>query len=446
MKLRPPKLSLDARILALVVGCEALLLALVCWALPAEQRSELPLLPIVAAVLGVTALAVQAFLRPIQRSLQVLTDAVASLRDGDFSVGLVVQRNDELGRLAEAYNAIVEVLRSERQNLFQRELLLDTVMQSSPQALVLCDARDRVVYSNSAARRLFAAGRKLEGNDFAALLESVPDSLRTAAQARHDGLFSVEIGGEPEIYHVSHSHFRLNTRDHRLLQMRQLTRELTRQELDTWKKVIRVISHELNNSLAPISSLAHSGRQVARQGRPELLDDIFATIEERAQRLGSFLEGYARFAKLPRPRPEDVEWRGFLTRLRRSYPFELRGDVPARIARFDPGQIQQVLINLLKNARDAGSPPDQIEVEVQAERGHCLVRVLDRGSGMTEAVLASSLLPFYSTKSDGSGLGLTLCRDIIEGHGGQLSLANRTDGGLEVRFTLPQEAEPAPRL
>jgi len=446
MRLRLSMPSLDLRVLALVISCESLMLALIGWFLPADQRQAVPLLPVIVTVLVVTVLAVQAFMRPIRRSLQVLSDAVASLRDGDFSVGLVVQRQDELGRLFEAYNGIVEVLRSERQNLFQRELLLDTVMQSSPQALVLCDARDRVVYSNSAARRLFAAGRKLEGSEFAALLEAAPESLRAAASSQRDGLFTVEVAGEPEIYHVSHSQFRLNTRDHRLLQLRQLTRELTRQELDTWKKVIRVISHELNNSLAPISSLAHSGRQVARQDRPELLDDIFSTIEERAQRLSSFLERYARFAKLPRPRPEDVEWRGFLNSLRRTYPFELRGELPARIARFDPGQIQQVLINLLKNARDAGSPPEQIEVEVQAERSHCVVRVLDRGSGMTEAVLASSLLPFYSTKSDGSGLGLTLCRDIIEGHGGQLSLANRADGGLEVRFTLPQEDEPPPRF
>jgi two-component system, NtrC family, nitrogen regulation sensor histidine kinase NtrY len=205
-----------------------------------------------------------------------------------------------------------------------------------------------------------------------------------------------------------------------------------------WKKVIRVIAHELNNSLAPISSLAHSGQLLARDPDRAQLERVFSTIENRALHLASFIEGYARFAKLPRPRLDTVDWKAFLGRLEGATPFRLEGTLPSRAATFDGSQMEQVMINLLKNARESGSPPEDITVTVRGMHDACTIEVTDRGSGLTEGVLRDALLPFFSTKASGTGLGLTLCREIVEAHGGRLSLANRTGGGVTVTVWLPQ--------
>ncbi|HEX4871656.1 MAG TPA: ATP-binding protein [Nevskiaceae bacterium] len=408
---------------------------------------ELPLALLCASALGLplSLWLLHRFLRPLRRFLQALTDAVSGLRSGDYSLSLVDRRSDELGRLARAYNEVGEVLRRERQNLYQRELMLDTVIQSSPQALVLSDERGRILYGNSAARRLLEQGRPLEGHALERLLDQAPESLREALRSERDGLFPISIPGqEPEVLHVSRTRFRLNSRDHVLLLARPLTREINRQELESWKKLIRVISHELNNSLAPISSLAHSGRQVARE--PALqhrLDEIFEVIESRAQRLKRFLEDYARFAKLPRPQREVLDWDRLLERLAHLQRFRREGRTPRRRWWLDPGQIEQLLINLLKNAHEAGGDPEAVTLFLAEEGEALVVEVRDRGPGMSETVLASALLPFYSTKTGGTGLGLALAREIAEAHGGRLGLANREGGGLAVRLWLPALPPPA---
>jgi nitrogen fixation/metabolism regulation signal transduction histidine kinase len=384
--------------------------------------------------------AVRRFMRRTNRILIALDDGMASFQDGDFSVSLNAGRDDELGRLVTHYNATSERLRGERQSLYQRELMLDTVIQSSPWALVLTNANDRVVYCNVAARQLFHQGRRFEGHAFAEVLKDAPGALREALRAGRDGMFSVRRDGdEDDIYYLSREHFTLNAQQHSLHIFKQLTRELNRQEVAIWKKVIRVLSHELNNSLAPITSLAHSGRIMAKQPDPAKLESVFATIEERAQHLKSFIDGYGRFAKLPTPRIEEVDWQGFMASLSGLAPFALEGSLPESTARFDATQMQQVLINLLKNAHESGSPTESVTLTVRQAPGELRVDVADGGPGMSTEVLEQALLPFYSTKQSGTGLGLPLCREIVEAHGGRLSLANRNEGGLMVSVWLPQQ-------
>jgi len=378
---------------------------------------------------------------PVGRLLQALNDGFTSLRDGDFSISLATGRRDELGALVGNYNAVGDVLRRERQDLFQRELLLDTVIQSTPLALVLTNAAGHVIYSNTVARQMFGQGAKLEGLVFDTLVDETPASLQEAVRGGQDTLFSLEgADGEQEVLHLSQRRFVLNGRDHRLYLFKRLTRELTRQEVATWKKVIRVISHELNNSLAPISSLAHSGRRIAQDPDPARLDSIFATIEERAAHLKAFLEGYAQFAKLPAPRLQGVPWEPFIASLRQTVAFSGPASVPEHNGWFDPAQVQQVLINLLKNAHESGSAPADVELAVADDGRMIRLQVLDRGGGMSETVLNNALLPFYSTKRSGTGLGLSLCREIAEAHGGRISLANRPEGGLAVSVWLPARA------
>ncbi|HZF16898.1 MAG TPA: ATP-binding protein [Steroidobacteraceae bacterium] len=375
--------------------------------------------------------------RGMSRTLHALTDGIQSLTHDDFSVSIANRRRDELGQLVTAYNAMSQALRDERQDLFQRELLLDTVIQATPLALVLTNPQETVLYSNLAARQLFNEGRRLEGLNFTALLVRMPVAMREAVARAVDSLFTLERGGEPQVYHLSQRQFLLNTLPHRLLLLKLLTREINAQEISTWKRVIRVIAHELNNSLAPVSSLAHSARQLAANPDPTMLDKVFNTIEDRLRHLNSFIEGYSRFAKLPRPRLAAVQWSLFIDDLRRAYAFELQAPLPGQTAHFDTTQLEQVLINLLKNAHESGSAPAAITLAIDALPGGWQLRVLDRGAGMPDDVLANALLPFYSTKPEGTGLGLTLCREIIEAHGGWLSLANRADGGVAVTIFLP---------
>ena len=402
---------------------------------------EAPMLAASAATLlliAPTMLAVRWFMRPISRTLQAVSDGINSIKDRDFSVSITTAEARELRDLVASYNGLGALLRVERQSLYQRELLLDTVIQATPLAMVLTNANDVVIYSNVAARQAFLGGRALEGLRFSEMLRSAPEPLRQAIDAPTDTLFTIDSEGESDIYHLSQRRFLLNNQSHRLYLLKQLTRELSRQEVQTWKKVIRVIAHELNNSLAPISSLAHSGRQMVASPQAEQLERIFRTIEDRARHLHTFIDGYARFAKLPRPNPEAVDWPAFLRSLQQTTTFQLTGELPNRPGVFDPTQMEQVLINLVKNAREAGADAASIEVDVQEHSGGWRLQVLDRGSGMAEEVLRNALLPFYSTKPSGAGLGLTVCREVIDAHGGRLSLANRNGGGLSVTLWIPQ--------
>src|SRR5262245_11848202 len=225
------------------------------------------------------------------RSIRAVADGIGSLRDRDFSVSVTATGPDEIGDLTSEYNSLGDSLRRERLNLYQRELLLDTVVQTTPLALVLTNANDHVIFGNIAARQLFREGRKIEGIKFGELLASAPQPLREAVESGVDTLFSVSQGTEAEIFHLSHRPFMLNSQPHRLLLFKQLTRELAAQEVAIWKKVIRVIAHELNNSLAPISSLAHSGQMLAENPDTQRLSRVFSTIEERASHLATFIDG-----------------------------------------------------------------------------------------------------------------------------------------------------------
>ncbi|MGH8089810.1 MAG: sensor histidine kinase, partial [Stenotrophomonas sp.] len=164
-------------------------------------------------------------------------------------------------------------------------------------------------------------------------------------------------------------------------------------------------------------------------------------IEERARHLEGFIRGYARFAKLPQPQLQNVQWRQFLTGLQLQIPFRM-ADIPEDLyGRVDIAQLGQALLNLLKNAHEACSeadpPNDDVELRLTRLPQWLRVEVLDRGKGMNEAVLQNALMPFYSTKRNGTGLGLALTREIVEAHGGRVSLQNRREGGLCVSIFLP---------
>jgi len=415
--------------------------AAVALTLVLERLLDDPWLTAILSLLVLVPLALwlaRRMLAPVLSMFRALSGTVTSYRDGDYSFGLAWKRNDELGDLVAAHNALGDALREQRVALVQRELLLDTMVQNTPVAMLLADDAGRIVYSNLASRKLLNDGRRLEGEALETLLQTAPEPLREAIERGGDGLFAVGHDDDEQIFHLARRGFRLNGRRHELFLLRHLTAELRRQEVQTWKKVIRIISHELNNSLAPIASLAHSGSELVRREQYQRLEEIFGTIEERARHLEGFIRDYARFAKLPAPRLEAIVWQAFCDRLRSQIDFALDGPLPEKAARLDAAQIEQALLNLLKNAHESGSAPEHVGMRVQRLPGALRIEVSDRGSGMNEAVLANALVPFYSTKRSGTGLGLALAREIAEAHGGRIALSNRVGGGLSVTLVIPE--------
>lgn len=373
----------------------------------------------------------------INQILSALYHGYSNFLDNDFSVSLVKSRNDELGDLIEVYNRVGGALRNERVHLYQRELLLDTVMQSSPLSLVLTEQAGIIIYSNSASRKLFNHSKAINGINFDKLLEAMPKPFKNSLNTGLNGLFTVSSKGLIETYHLTQNTFVLNGKQHRLFLFKRLTKEINRQEVRTWKKVIRVISHELNNSLAPISSLAHSGQVLSQRGDQVKLKEIFESIEERANHLKTFIEGYAEFSRLPKPNALFINVDQLLSRLNSLYPFQFDQNDSAVILYADPAQLQQAMVNVIKNAHESNSDPADITIKIKNIKNTTEIQILDGGTGMSDRNLKNALLPFYSTKQQGTGLGLPLCREITEAHGGKILISNRQGKGLAVTIMLP---------
>jgi len=376
----------------------------------------------------------------ITRALQSLEDGLLAFRDGDFSMRLTAPGDDEVSAIKRLYNDIADVLRAQRTDVYQKELLLDTILQRTPMAVVLLDTAGRVAYSNASARELLASGARLNGRPFSAIVEQLAGPIREALAAGRDAIVTVPTAAQEETFHVTQRTFRVNTLEHRLVLVERLTSELRRQEVAVWKKAIRVINHELNNTIAPISSLFHSAKIAqANPERRHRLEEIYETIEERLAFLRTFLESYAQFARLPPPRREWTRWEDILADVHALYAFRAEGNGVEEVFA-DRAQLQQVLINLVKNAHEAGGDPQSIAVTIQRVADGTVVRVRDRGRGMSEEVMRQALVPFYTTKPAGSGLGLALCNEIVEAHGGRMRLESdgESDGeGTIVTVWLP---------
>jgi two-component system nitrogen regulation sensor histidine kinase NtrY len=395
--------------------------------------------------------------RRLSESLQALEIGLLNFKDNDFSVSLHPYGEPQLDALVSLYNQASAKLRSERQFIYQRELMLDKVIQNSPNVMLLIDNSQRVIYANGAARHLFNQGVKVEGMLLPDLVVMLPDTLKAALSSEQEGLFSMGGSGadgvdshsntdadssDVETWHISRGRFTQNNQQHHLILLKQLTKELNRQEVAVWKKVIRIISHELNNSVAPIASMVNSGKFLTQHLDDSKLQLIFDTIENRTTHLSQFISHYAQFAKLPLPQKASIDWAKMTQQLAQQYPFKLLSPLPIKPIKLDAVQLEQVFINLLKNAHESGAEADTVSItfeEVTHPINGLLIKVDDQGCGMSSEVLSQALLPFYSTKQSGTGIGLPLCREIIEAHGGRISMQNRVEGGLSVKVWLPSQ-------
>lgn len=382
--------------------------------------------------------------RPVDRRLAALADGIRSYEENDYSIRVTTRTHDEVHELAALFNRLGDALRSGKHRVHQRELLLDTILQSAPMGVLLLTPEGRVTYANRAAWGLFGGGARLEGRQLQEFAHNLAPRLRAALLSGTDGVVRLPAVDEEhpeETIKVARRVVHLGDQPQTLVIVERITADVLRQEIQVWKKVIRLMTHELNNSLAPVSSLLHSARVVA--GRPESaekVEELLERVGQRVQTLAEFLDGYARFARLPAPVVRAVEWAPFIDGLRSLMPFQLDGSLPSLPGHFDPTQLEQALINLLKNASESGSAPGEIFVRVETEpAGSTLVSVLDRGCGMDEETRQLAIQPFYTRKPGGSGLGLALSREILEAHGGRLLLEPRAGGGTAAVCVLPPD-------
>jgi signal transduction histidine kinase len=382
--------------------------------------------------------------RPRLRALDRLRLALSDLGQGRVSVRLGQKGEESLGDLAVGFDAVGDALSCARTGELKSKLLA-AIGGCSPVALLVYCEVGRIVYANEQARTIFFEGQNPEGRNFLHMLEHAPEPLRSALLSDTDGLFTLENADERETYDLSKRYLDLDGASYTLVTIKHLTREFGRREAELYKRVIRVISHEFNNSLAPIISLIRSAKLIAN--KPEhlpKLEKVLDTVEDRATHLNSFLEGYATFARLPRPRPQIVSWPTFLESLRSMWPSVDVSAPPPKPGYFDPVQMQQVLINLFKNAAEASHARDgEVRLAIESVEGGTLFSVIDRGQGMSCDVMKNALEPFFSTKERGSGVGLALCREIVEAHDGRLKIEPRDGGGTVVSCWIPGQGASA---
>jgi nitrogen fixation/metabolism regulation signal transduction histidine kinase len=377
------------------------------------------------------------------RPLQTVSNLLAAMREGDFSIRARGARaGDPLGEVLFEVNALTETLQHQRLKALEATALLSRVMAEIDVAVFAFDQAGKLKLTNRAGERLLGQPeQRLIGADAAAL--GLDACLREDAPPILDAAFP---GGSGR-WEIRRSSFRQGGLPHSLLVLADVSRPLREEERQAWRRLIRVLGHELNNSLAPIQSLAESLRALLAQPAPppDWRDDMrkgLAVIASRSESLSRFTNAYAKLARLPQPRFQRVDVAPLLRRvvgLETRLVVRLQAGAPLSV-RADPDQLEQAVINLLRNAVDAAlESAGGVEVgwrRVESPAPRLEVWIRDEGPGLSNT--ANLFVPFFTTKPEGSGIGLVLSRQIAEAHGGSLTLENRSDRpGCIARLTLP---------
>ncbi len=376
----------------------------------------------------------------VVRPLQTLANMQSALREGDYSVRVRgASREDALGELVLEINALADLLREQRLGAMEASALLSAVMSEIDVAVFAFDSEQRLRLLNRAGERLLAQNaERLLGRPAAEL--GLAECLTGEAARTLDTVFPGRTGR----FGVRRSTFRQGGVAHDLLVISDLSAALREEERQAWQRLVRVLGHELNNSLAPVVSLAQSLEMLAKHEprAPDWEEDLrsgLRVIADRAEALSRFMKDYSRLARLPKPQLKAVSI-GLLVRSAAAFETRLHVEVTPNqdvTVQADADQLQQAIINLIRNAADASlERGGGVRVGWTASNGAVEIFVQDEGSGVSNP--ANLFVPFFTTKPGGTGIGLALSRQIAEGHGGSLTLSNRRDThGCEARLRLP---------
>jgi len=396
----------------------------------------------------------------IVRPLQTLANVIAALREDDYSFrARGGRRNDAMGDLALEINALASMLQVQRVGTMEAMALVERVMKSMQSPVLAFDPDGRLKLLNTAAERAFnlrpqgSEGRPITGQgaskaDLDRLLRAEDNDLLSLSHSQHSARWVVK-----------RTSFRLRGIPHTLFVLSDVSEALREEERLAWERLIRVLGHEINNSLTPIKSIAASLRSRLPSAREDSEEDDFArgleVIEDRAESLNRFLQAYRELMGLPAPRREPISLAAVVKRVAK---LETRLLVAvsgaADVTLFaDPDQLAQALINLVRNATEASLSPDasslrngtrglaeqrtpSVVITWETSQSEVLITIFDNGPGLTNA--GNLFVPFYTTKPGGTGIGLVLAQQIALAHSGSVELSNRVDvQGCKACLRLP---------
>ncbi|MFZ0589352.1 MAG: ATP-binding protein [Bryobacteraceae bacterium] len=372
--------------------------------------------------------------------LRTLANLLEAMREGDYSIRARVENPDEpMGEVMQQVNAMAATLRAQRLGALEATALLRKVMEEIEVAIFAFDPEQSLRLVNRAGERLLAQpSERIIARDATSL------GLAEYLVGEPEQTLSRSFPGGTGRWGIKRSSFREGGVPHQLLVLTDLTRALREEELQAWQRLVRVLGHELNNSLTPIKSIARSLETLLKADPfPEDWEDDMSrglnVIASRSEALSRFMSSYARLAKLPPPRFAPVEINTLLHRviqLEQRMPVFFE-EVPPLTIQGDADQLEQALINLVRNAVDAAQETGG-RVFVRAERSPSSVALIVRDEGPGLSNTNNLFVPFFTTKRGGSGIGLVLCRQIAEAHSGSVTLQNAAEGpGCEARLILP---------
>lgn len=421
---------------------------LLCWLVLAIKQVDVSIQIILLLVLAAGwMLLVSMLAEQVTKPMQTLSNVVAALREDDYSFRARARRNDALGDLALEVNALASMLQAQRAGTLEAMALVERVINSMQSPVAAFDPEGSLKLLNPAGERAFGLdARTALGQDAKKL------KLEHLLGAGDDDLISLDGAQQAARWVVKRTSFRLRGVPHTLLVLADVSAALREEERQAWERLIRVLGHEINNSLTPIKSIAASLRARLGPTKDANGDSDFErgleVIESRAESLNRFLQAYRQLMGLPAPRLSHVPLAELVDRVARLETRlnidVLHGDEKTLFA--DGDQLQQALINLVRNAVEAALSPDatndapEILMNWEIVDGEAVIAILDNGPGLSNA--SNLFVPFYTTKPSGTGIGLVLAQQIAQAHNGSVKLTNRSDGqdGCRAELRLPLHA------